>query len=334
MEGLGDSVHAALTGMMNVGGRTFFPPSPGSPGAGAVGRRPNPCSAEEDRGNGPAGMAADLLRVTRGIFPSSPPAVPAVMQRSVTTGTITDKVYHFYRSKDDLSNTKPMVLPSVGQRPTHFNTAELRAVRMFVLSTGGSGMSQSARADYWRLQHQLERAARPVQPGGVQELGPFEKTFPTSSSFVRALSFEQDRCLYEMGWKETRIRLGGETHVFHWRDLLDVMVESLEMASDVRVFGEPEFSPGGERLRSETMNSDLFLDEQAEVMSRNRPIPGEKPLRFMPFMAGTQIFTDGALVSWNGGMRVGSHYHVCARPFMCDVCFPTTLVACTCTRTA
>jgi len=41
-------------------------------------------------------------------------------------------------------------------------------------------------------------------------------------------------------------------------------------------------------------------------MSRNTPIPGEKPLRFMPFMAVTQTLADGFLVSWNGGMRVGS----------------------------
>jgi len=55
--------------------------------------------------------------------------------------------------------------------------------------------------------------------------------------------------------------LGGETHDFHWRDPLDVMVKSLEMDREVRVFGEPKFSPAGERLRSETLISYLLLDE-------------------------------------------------------------------------
>jgi len=121
-----------------------------------------------------------------------------------------------------------------------------------------------------------------------------------------------------MGWQETRIRLGGETHVFHWRDLLDVMVESLETAADVSIMGQPEFTPAGARVRSETMNSDLFLNEQAEVLRRNKPIAGEKPPRFVPFMVGTQMFTDGALVSWNGGKCVVSY--VTAPSRACVLC--------------
>jgi len=39
------------------------------------------------------------------------------------------------------------------------------------------------------------------------------------------------------------------------------MVKSLEMDREVRVFGEPKFSPAGERLRSETLISYLLLDE-------------------------------------------------------------------------
>jgi len=86
-----------------------------------------------------------------------------------------------------------MVLPSIKQRPTRFNTAKLQVVRKLLLSKGGRGMSQFARADYWRLQQQLERAAGPLGPWGLQELKAFGKTVLSPSSVSRALSFEQDR---------------------------------------------------------------------------------------------------------------------------------------------
>jgi len=300
---------AAADPVGNSAGGAAADPVGNSAGGGAAGPVGNP-----------VGMEAELVVGSFGIVPSSPLDVPAILRRSVTTGSVTSKILHYYQAKGDLARTKPMVSPAHGRRPTRFDTPELRSVRMFVLSTGGGGLSQSARVEYWKSQQLLERAAVPALPGQRRVFGPFESTFPTPGSFLRALSGEQDRCLYEMGWNETKICVGGVDYSFHWRDMLDLMVESLEMAGDVRIIGKPEFGPNGERIRSQTMDSDMFLDEQANVLFRNKPVQGSVPTRFMPFMVGTQMFTDGALVSWNGGTWLSLSSSFDFKCCLCDLC--------------
>lgn len=72
-------------------------------------------------------------------------------------------VHEYYKAFGDLERTEPVVPQQRGGRPSLFVTDELKAMRMFVLSAGGRGLSVKARAEYYHTTVLAERAALRMQ---------------------------------------------------------------------------------------------------------------------------------------------------------------------------
>ena len=72
-------------------------------------------------------------------------------------------VHEYYKAFGDLERTQPVVPPERGERPSLFVTDELKTMRMFALSAGGSGLSAKARAEFYHTTVLAERAAMRTQ---------------------------------------------------------------------------------------------------------------------------------------------------------------------------
>jgi len=72
-------------------------------------------------------------------------------------------VHEYYKAFGDLERTQPVVPPERGGRPSLFVTDELKSMRMFALSAGGSGLSAKARTEFYNTTVLAERAAMRTQ---------------------------------------------------------------------------------------------------------------------------------------------------------------------------
>jgi len=225
--------------------------------------------------------------------------ISAFMPRPVRpVGCVSAAIQAYYQSKGDLMRTGPLVPPNRQGGVSAFNSVELRKFRMFALATGGAGLSQTARVEYYDGVVAAERQTRLLNSatGGPSMLGPMESSFPTAAAFLRSLKSEQSRCLSEMGWRVSDIELAGRSFKFYSRDLVDVAREALQMATSVVLNSRQRFSADGRRvLRTSALDSDIYQAEQADVFRKHRHC--QKPV----FALAVQLFSDAALVSWNGG---------------------------------
>jgi len=123
-------------------------------------------------------------------------------------------------------------------------------------------------------------------------LGELSREFSTSQSFAAAVRKEQRRVLSKLGWDETPLDVEGVRYQFYSRDLLMVVLALLQNAGHVQFWGE-ELGPGpdGTRMRSDMLDSDLFLEEEAIVRGRHGALS---------FVLAVQLFVDEAVVSWSG----------------------------------
>ena len=100
------------------------------------------------------GVAVGARVVARGDACALPMSLSRV--RHVFQGTTSALVYRYFLGKGDVARADALV-PLLRQgRPTAYVTDELKAIRMFALSTGGTGLSEKARADYYNSVAQTE----------------------------------------------------------------------------------------------------------------------------------------------------------------------------------
>ena len=109
---------------------------------------------------------------------------------------------------------------------------------------------------------------------------------------MAAVREEQRRVLSNLRWDETPLDVGGVTYLFYSRDLLRAVLDLPHNARHVQLWGEQlGTSPDGTRLRSDIMDSDLLLSEEAVVRRRHGALS---------FVLAVQLFVDEAVVSWSG----------------------------------
>jgi len=143
------------------------------------------------------------------------------------------------------------------------------------------------------------RGGTEAEPDGTRSedmQGELGRAFPSKSAFSAAVREEQRRVLSKLRWDETPIEVEGERYLFYSRDLLLVALDLVQSARHVQLWGE-ELGVGsdGSRLRSDMLDSDLFLAEELHV----RRVHGSSS-----FALGVQIFIDEAVVSWSGAHYV------------------------------
>jgi len=245
-------------------------------------------------------------------------------QRHVFHASTAARIWAYYESMPEAGKTKRLVPPSVGQRPSVFNTPLLREVLKFALSAGCRGLTEMDQMAYISVLLMVEqggRARRPfdrrhnprprqeqplvgavcvdhlphtddVSDGDSSDDGELARAFPTHHSFVAALRGEQRRVLSKLGWEETPLVVEGVSFVFYSRDLLSTVLDLLKNAGHLQLWGEQlGIGSDGTRLRAEMMDSDVFLTEEASF----RRLHG-----LLSFVLGVQLFIEEAVVSWSG----------------------------------
>jgi len=274
--------------------------------------------------------------------------LPVHRPRTVFLTSTAARIRAYYEAMPEVSRTRRLVPPSVGQRPSLFNTPILREALNFALSAGGAGLSTDDQRSYVSLLLMVEAGGSAPQAHGTRravvrgskrprphsttagnsgvpvgtlqrhgvvssdeessegERGELARAFHTKSAFVTAVRGEQRRVLSKLCWDETPLEMGGTTYLFYSRDLLLVVLDLLHNARHVQLWGEElGMAPDGTRLRSDIMDSDLFLSEEVNVRRRHGSLS---------FLLAVQLFLDEAVVSWSG-----AHYMYPARARVLNV---------------
>jgi len=272
-------------------------------------------------------------------LPPMPPQFPLPVSTSSTI--VADRIARHYRTKGDMSRTALYVPAHLRDRPSEFLSKEHKEMRLFALTAGGCGLSQKAREEYYETAVAVERAAMQVvaeidarrrrrkkgkngkgkKRNPIVRLGPLESAFPTAAAFVRSLKGEQWRCLSELKWRETDIIIRGVVYKFYSRDVMQVATDAMVSAIKVCLHGKRQLNEAGEVVRTNSLNSDIYLEEQADVhrLHAGKMDNGKK---MPPFTLAIQLFSDAALVSWNGSMLPP----VCFLAF--STCLPAFSLAC------
>jgi len=285
-----------------------------APASGALGATHGQC-----RGDGGLRFIGEDVLTPPPISSPMPSSLP--IPASSSAAAVAHRIATFYRSKGDMGRTTLYVPTKLGARKSDFVTPELKSMRLFALSAGGCGLSKKAKKEYYDTTLAVERAAMRMvaeadarrkkrkkgkngkgkMPKLAIKLGPLESAFPTAASFVRSLEGEQGRCLSELEWRETDIIVRDKVYKFYSRDMMRVATDALTSAIKVCLRGERRHDEAGNVIRTNTLDSDVYLEEQADVCRlhagkkhRGRDMP--------PFTLAIQVFSDAALVSWNGSM--------------------------------
>lgn len=109
-------------------------------------------------------------------------------------------------------------------------------------------------------------SAIPTGTAPPTTLGTLHERSRKKHSFVAAVREEQRRVLSKLCWDETPLEVEGAAYPFYSRDLLLTVMGMIQNAAHVLLWGEQlGMGPDGTCLRSEIMDSDLFLSEEATV---------------------------------------------------------------------
>lgn len=201
--------------------------------------------------------------------------------------SVSARIWEFYQRFPEVNEAALVVHPDRADAPTLFDEPELRAVLRFVVTAGGSGLSQSSQLQLAEVLFSLEAVM--TAPSGPRGL--MTERFSSPNAFGAAIQTEHNRVLAKHKWRVAHVAIGGVSYPVYFRDILEAGLDRLRTSEDVVLEGvELPPSADGERCRSHTLNSDLFLDEQADV----RRTHGDHA-----YILGVQLHSDEAVVSWN-----------------------------------
>lgn len=141
----------------------------------------------------------------------------------------------------------------------------------------------------------MRKRAHPEHPLQRTYVGTLEAAFPAAEAFVCSLKGEADRCLAEQKWRVTDIVEGGKIYPFNNMCVLEVAKDIFENAEKLQLRVQRTYETDGSRKRTGSLDSDVFMEEQEDVLRRqsSNAVPA--------FVMATQLFSDAAVVLWNGG---------------------------------
>jgi len=166
-------------------------------------------------------------------------------------------------------------------------------------ATGSSSSRSSRRPKRDSLRQRLRNAIRAAKSEAKEVQGPLTAAFPTAAAFVHSLKSKQDRCLFEMKWHVTDI-VDGELFKFYFRDIMDVAYDAFGRAEKVQLQGKQYLDADGSRPRSNSVDSDAYLEQQADVLKIHASAVHQGK-HIKAFAMAVQFFSDATLLSWNGG---------------------------------
>lgn len=161
-----------------------------------------------------------------------------------------------------------------------------------------TGRSSARTAKHTSVRQRRRRRSITIKRGFC---GPVETAFPDADAFINALDGEQERCLSEQKWRVTDIVEDDGSYPFISRCPMVVAEDAVTNAEEVDVEGRAEYDGDGDRLRSGTLNSDLYLAEQASVRRIHDGRCEYRGEKLPAFVLAAQFFSDAAVVTDNGG---------------------------------
>lgn len=247
-------------------------------------------------------------------------------RRNVFQTSTASRIWAYYLAMPEAGKTRRLVPPAAGTRPSKFNTPLPREVLKFSLSAGGRGLSEADQMAYVSVLLTAERGWGRSRRGDTGRGAPRQRrnpnlrtgsgagrqlpedddvdqdnsdddrqlarAFPTRHAFVEAVRGKQRRVLAKLCWEEAPLEVEGVSYKFFSRDLLLAVLELLRNAGHVQLWGETlGVGSDGTRLRSEIMDSDVFLTEESTVRRHHGSLS---------FVLGVQLFVDEVVVSWSG----------------------------------
>jgi len=302
-----------------------FPPGPLAGRLPSVSETPAPVPRAAMLAAGDGGVTQDddawaphapvvgHIRVPSDGFARGSLALPRT--RNVFQAAVASRIRAYYESMPEASRTRRLAPPHLANIPSLFDTQTLQRVLEFALTCGGPGLAQTYQRGFWSVLTTVDSSARSlrVSPAGPRApslvppssatvaIGsrcssdgdvPLIERFPSAYSFVSAIRAEQQRVLSKLHWDETPIEVEGVTYVLYSRDILHVVLDLVVRATTVQLWGKALGNGAdGTRQRSCPMDSDLLLDEQANLRRR---------LGDHCFVLAIHIFIDEAVVSWSG----------------------------------
>lgn len=147
-------------------------------------------------------------------------------------------------------------------------------------------------------QRERQRRADGAAPKRQRFCGPLESAFPNADAFVKSLKGEQDRCLAEQQWRMTDIVEEGRSYPFVSRCVVEVARDVFSTSEEVCLEGKAT------GVRTGTLDSDLYLAEQADVKALHDLKKEYRGKMLRAFTLAVQFFSDSAVVSENGGTSV------------------------------
>lgn len=197
----------------------------------------------------------------------------------------------FYASTPEAGRAVPCADPAFALAPSAFDTPAPQILVRFLVTCGGAGLSQSDQEALVALLLCL------VPSEGTDANGEaLRSLLPTPYSLVAAVRAEHRRVLAARSLKQVPITVGGGTYQFYFRDVLECGKDAVRDAEDVQPLGEVMAAcADGSMRRTHSLNSNIFLNEQASVMR----IYGS-----CARVMGTVVHADEAVISWNGGNYV------------------------------
>lgn len=183
------------------------------------------------------------------------------------TGSVFARIAELYAAMTEADEAVPGADPDLVERPTFFDTPVLQQLLCFIVTCGGGGLTKSGQL----MLAKVLLAMKPDQDGQLGEATLHDK-LGTLYSLVTAVLDEEGHGLADRSWLQVLLSVGLGLHNYFDRNALDCVVQAFKNAEEVQLVGEA-LPPGadGERRRSRTMDSIIFLEEQAEVQRIHGP---------------------------------------------------------------
>jgi len=234
---------------------------------------------------------------------SKKPVGPAPKRRKASNGDaestatgwdyncLSHDIREHYEAMKDWDAHTPLLTKRKACHPGRFNSYRLRLVQRFALECGGGGMSLLDQEKFFHVLDAWDRtkAGMPVDAGhylGIRD------TFNSGTDFKNALADDIDDAIEDEGWMKCTMVEGGESFKVIFRSALDVALERMRAADNVKLWSGGDRPAPPSNKREDPMDGDAFRLCEAAVIRDNDEDS---------FVLGLHAFSDASRLSSSGG---------------------------------
>lgn len=132
----------------------------------------------------------------------------AVLPLPTATGSVSARIAAFYGKYPEAGMAMPVTYPTDALLPTFFDTDALQKLLRFIVTSGGTGLSQVDQQALGDVLLALEPDLRPI--GDVNSL---HDRLSSSHALVTAVRVEERRILAQRSWQQVTMDVGRVVHL-------------------------------------------------------------------------------------------------------------------------